>query len=115
MYDRVYKICKRTAWTEACRTGELEMSAADARDGFVHLSTAAQLAGTASRHFRGERELVLLEVPVERLAPHFLKWEPARDGDLFPHWYAPLRAGDVARTFELETGDDGVALIPKLG
>jgi uncharacterized protein (DUF952 family) len=66
-----------------------EGSPDDRRDGFIHLSTAAQLAGTIERHFAGEAEVVILTFEPSDLGDR-LKWEPSRGGDLFPHHYGPL-------------------------
>jgi uncharacterized protein (DUF952 family) len=59
------------------------------RDGFIHLSTATQLAETLRRHFSGQSDLVLVEVDPGDLGDA-LRWEPSRGGDLFPHLYGPL-------------------------
>ncbi|MCB9544306.1 MAG: DUF952 domain-containing protein [Myxococcales bacterium] len=64
-------------------------SAVDRRDGFVHLSTAAQLPETARRHF-GPQRLLLLGFDAAALP---LVWEPSRGGALFPHLYGPLPVG----------------------
>lgn len=112
--DRVYKICPRGAWERALATGSLELSRDDARDGYVHLSTAAQLTGTLERHYAGQRDLVLLELVVSSLPPGALRWEASRGGQLFPHLYAPLEVALVARALELPVGADGTARLPAL-
>ena len=58
----IYKICERTAWEEAEAGGLLTGSPADSRDGFIHFSTAAQLLGTAAKHFAGLSDLMLIAV-----------------------------------------------------
>jgi uncharacterized protein (DUF952 family) len=85
----IYKICERASWRLAEQSGIYRGSAADARDGFIHFSTAAQLAGTLAKHFAGHRELLLVAVEAGALG-EALKWEPSRGGDLFPHLYAAL-------------------------
>lgn len=84
----VYKICRAEEWREAEREGQLAGSPDDARDGFVHLSSANQVEGTLTKHFAGERDLVLVGFDADAL-PN-LRWEPSRAGDLFPHHYGPL-------------------------
>lgn len=61
----------------------------DLRDGYIHLSTAEQVADTLGRHFAGREGLVLVAVDSDAL-PEPLRWEPARGGALFPHLYAAL-------------------------
>ena len=114
MVDVVYKICPRESWLAATRTGALPRSAVDARDGFVHLSSAAQVRGTAERHFAGQRDLVLLAVVPERLAPGALRWEPSRGGELFPHLYDELRPEHVARVDPLGVDARGAFVFPPL-
>ena len=74
--------------------GESQGAPIDITDGYVHFSTATQAQETARRHFAGEDGLFLLALDAEKLGDA-LKWEPSRDGDLFPHLYAPLRLADV--------------------
>jgi len=86
---RVYKICSKDEWRVACQDKAFRGSAADLRDGFIHLSAAYQLRETAARHFAGREGLVLVAFRAEDLEPA-LKWEKSRGGDLFPHVYGSL-------------------------
>jgi uncharacterized protein (DUF952 family) len=83
------------------KTGQLPLSRDDARDGYVHLSSAQQLHGTLARHFAAQADLVLLVIPSVRLPEAALRWELARSGEPFPHLYAELRVELVAEVFEL--------------
>ena len=109
----IYKICEKAAWRDAEHAGLYRGSALDTRDGFIHFSTAAQLAGTAAEHFAGASDLVLVAVEAESLgAP--LKWETSRGGDLFPHLYAPLSLSAVRWARPLPDEVDGRRSIPEL-
>ena len=46
----IYKITPASAWREAERQGVYRGSADDNRDGFIHFSTASQVAETARKH-----------------------------------------------------------------
>src|SRR5271156_5228145 len=85
----IYKICERAAWQSATREGTYRGSPVDARDGFIHFSSAAQLAETAAQHFAGQADLMLVAVDADALGPA-LKWEVSRGGALFPHLHAEL-------------------------
>jgi uncharacterized protein (DUF952 family) len=85
----VFKICPAADWRAATADGVYRGSPVDQRDGFIHLSTSAQLAGTRRRHFAGQRDLVLVELDPRDLGAN-LRWEPARGGELFPHLYGSL-------------------------
>ena len=109
----IYKICKASAWREAERHGAYRGSADDARDGFIHFSTAAQVRGTAARHFAGQQGLFLIAVDAGALGDS-LRWEPSRGGDLFPHLYGDLDFAAVISVTELRLRSDGSHTIPDL-
>ncbi|MEQ1730781.1 MAG: DUF952 domain-containing protein [Vicinamibacterales bacterium] len=83
----IFKIVTATLWRHAEQHGSFVGSAVDARDGFIHFSTAEQLAATAQKHFAGQQDLLLLTIDADQLE---LRWEPARGGQLFPHLYGEL-------------------------
>jgi uncharacterized protein (DUF952 family) len=109
----IYKICPAALWREAERSGEFRGSPVDLRDGFIHFSSAAQLAETAAKHFAGERDLVLVRVDAGKIGDR-LKWEPSRGGALFPHLYGALAVAAVGRVEPLPLGPDGTHIIPPL-
>ncbi len=84
-----YKLVDAGEWQAARAVGAYEGSAVDRADGYIHMSTAAQLAETARRHYAGRDGLVLVEVTLDELG-EALRWEASRGGDLFPHHYGPL-------------------------
>ena len=49
----IYKICETKEWARVERDGTFRGSAVDFADGFIHFSTAQQVAATAARHFGG--------------------------------------------------------------
>ena len=109
----VFKILPRSDWEAARASGAYAGSADDVRDGFIHLSTAAQLDGTARRHFAGKPDLLLVAFEAAALGAK-LVWEPSRGGALFPHLYAALPAALAVWQTALPLGADGVPLIPDL-
>ncbi len=109
----IYKICERRLWQAAQAGQAFGGSADDARDGFIHFSSADQLAETATKHFAGQSDLVLIAVDAARLGPQ-LKWEPSRGGALFPHLYAALPLAAVRWVQTLADEVDGHRPLPKL-
>ena len=103
----IYKILTRADWIAALVAGAYAGSADDIRDGYIHLSPADQVAGTARKYFTGQGDLLLVVFEAERLGPQ-LKWEAARDGALFPHLYGPLPTGLALDVLEMPLGPDGV-------
>jgi len=100
----IYKIFRAAEWEAAQGSGSFAGSSDDQRDGFIHFSTAEQLAGTAAKHFAGEAGLVLAAVEADLLGPA-LRWEPSRNGQLFPHLYGVLPLASVTRTWPLPVVD----------
>jgi uncharacterized protein (DUF952 family) len=92
--SRLYKIIDASTWEAAIQAGTFVGAEIDLKDGYIHLSTAAQAAETARLHFAGREGLLLVSVEAQSLGDA-LKWEPSRGGDLFPHLYGPL-APDLA-------------------
>jgi uncharacterized protein (DUF952 family) len=95
------------------RDGIFRGSEVDLRDGFIHFSSAEQVAETAAKHFAGARDLVLLRVDAALLGER-LKWEPSRGGALFPHLYGDLDLKAVTQVDPLPLGPDGRHQIPAL-
>ena len=138
----IYKLITAAEWEAAWAEGVYRGSELDQRDGFIHLSTAAQIAETARRYFSGVPDLVLLAIDIEMLeklhTPHPsplplgegaaasllpggegqdegrspLRWEPSRGGDLFPHLYALLPSAAVQSATPAPLADDGTPIIP---
>jgi len=109
----IYKICENALWREAERAGLFRGAPVDARDGFIHFSTAAQVRETAARHFAGAADLMLIAVEAAALGGA-LRWEVSRGGDLFPHLYGPLPLAGVLWAKPLPLGGDRRHVFPEL-
>jgi uncharacterized protein (DUF952 family) len=110
----IYTLVRGEDWRAAEREGAYRGSADDARDGFLHFSTAAQVRESAAKHRRGEPDLWLVEADVARLGAA-LKWEAASGGKrpgLFPHLYGPLPVAAVLSATRLPLRDDGTHDFP---
>ncbi len=110
---QIYKIMDKTTWNSAKNIGEFTGSIHDKRDGFIHFSTKEQLAGTLAKHYQGQHELILLAFSANDFGEN-LKWEPSRDGALFPHLYAPLPTTYVLWEKLLEIAENGTHIIPNV-
>lgn len=102
----VYKIFRRPEWDAFCAAGQTAGAPIDRVDGYIHLSTAAQVTETAAKHFSDQSDLVLLALEAESLGAA-LRWEPSRGGQLFPHLYRPLRCDDILWDKSLPLGATG--------
>ena len=61
MNNNVYKILREHEWEEAKESGQI-ITALDKQDGFIHLSTASQLAATLAFFFKESDSLQLLQL-----------------------------------------------------
>ena len=112
MPERVaYKVLTAAEHEELTETGSFGGSAVDRTDGFIHLSTAAQLASTLDRHFPGQSGLVVVAVDLVMLGDA-VRWEPARGGMLFPHVYQALPHSAVLAAGPLRRDGDGHVELP---
>jgi len=102
----IYKIFRRPEWMNLLEAGQTTGAPIDVQDGYVHFSTAAQVAETAAKYFTFESDLVLLALDSTRLGPD-LRWEPSRGGALFPHLYRSLRLDDILWDKSLPLGATG--------
>jgi uncharacterized protein (DUF952 family) len=86
----------------------------DLADGYIHLSTAAQLTETVDKHFAGQDDLQVAAIDLDSLG-EAVRWEESRGGQRFPHLYAPLPLEAVVAYGPLTRGDDGRVRLPVAG
>jgi uncharacterized protein (DUF952 family) len=109
----IYHLARDAGWRDAERSGTYTGTDEDRADGFLHFSTADQVAESAARHRRGETGLILVAVEADGLG-ETLRWEPSRGGALFPHLYGALPVASVLWSTPLPLGDDGLHRFPAL-
>ncbi len=107
----IYKITPIADWDKALANGIYEGAPIDLQDGFIHFSSAEQVADTAAKHFANQADLLLVAVNIGILG-NDLKWEVSRGGDLFPHLYSSLPINSVVWTRPMPLSDHGLHLIP---
>ena len=91
------KILSADQWAQFSADGVFHGAPVDLADGYIHLSTAAQVSETLTKHFAGQSGLVIATVNLELLG-ETVKWEVSRGGALFPHIYGPLPMSAVVET-----------------
>lgn len=109
-----YKVLTAGQMAALEHDGSFAGAPVDLADGFVHLSTEAQLAETLAKHFAGQADLHLAAVDLDALGDA-VKWEPSRGGQLFPHVYAALPLSAVVAYGPLEYHADGGIILPVAG
>jgi uncharacterized protein (DUF952 family) len=111
MSEMIYKIVRAAEWASACEAGVFGGSADDERDGFIHMSRAAQLRTTLERHFAGEDGLLLITLDAGGLGPA-LKWETSRGGESFPHLYGSFKLTLAHSVVPIHRDNDGRPIVP---
>jgi uncharacterized protein (DUF952 family) len=110
MTNPIFKIVHAPEWpTEGAYGG----SAKDGADGFLHFSTAEQLLGTLTRYYADAGDLLLVAVDPAALGDA-LKFEPSRDGALFPHLYGSLPRAAVRWVRPIARDARGAFVLPEL-
>ena len=92
-----YKILTADQWAQFQSDGIFTGAPVDLADGYIHMSTADQLAETLAKHFAGQIGLVIATIDLTQLGDA-LKWEVSRGGALFPHYYGALPMAAVIKT-----------------
>lgn len=88
MTERWFHLVTTASWHESVRAG-VHRPASLATQGFVHLSTDAQVSRTVERHYPDVGDLLLVEVDPDRLAAEVV-FEEGEPGEWFPHLFGPL-------------------------
>ncbi|WP_291193733.1 DUF952 domain-containing protein [Hyphomonas sp.] len=106
----VFKLLTEGDWALAEASGATD-TALDRADGYVHLSTNAQVRETARRYYSGQARVRLLRFDLATLGD--IRWEESRGGDLFPHLYGALEIARATGSWWLAPGPDGAPVIPE--
>ncbi|MDN5913857.1 MAG: GNAT family N-acetyltransferase [Pseudonocardia sp.] len=117
--DVLLHLCTPADWRAALTSGSVAPPSLE-EVGFVHLSTAEQVALPAERLFHGRRDMVLLVVDRATLdrAGIDLRWEPGVPGDpesmRFPHAYGAVPASAVLAVLPYRPDGEGRFAAPSV-
>ncbi len=114
---KIYHACSPHAWAEAQKSGvcgnvDLVLDRAGLAP-FIHFSTRQRIEESIQLHCADLTKILLIEVEGEALGDD-LKWELGRDGELFPHLYAPLSISKVVRSWHISRDKLGRMQMPDL-
>ena len=112
MDEVVFHIVSKSRWLDAAEVGTYEPEHYDA-EGFIHLSRRGQIQRPANLLYRGQSDLILLEIRVDALTAE-LRYEPGSHGEdeLFPHLYGLLNNDAVVALHEFPCAADGSFELP---
>jgi len=102
----IYKILRQSEWAEMQEEKLFGGSVHDMRDGFIHMSDAAQLQSTLDKHYTQGDVVILAAVRLADIV-ETVKWEVSRDGAEFPHIYGKLPLSAVEQHWALSPDPKG--------
>jgi glutathione S-transferase len=106
----IYHIAARADWEQAQRDGQYTMSTRGltlAEQGYIHASTAGQVAPVANAFYRGVPDLLLLVIDPERVGSEIRYEAVPGQGQPYPHIYGPLNIDAVVAARPFPPGPDG--------
>lgn len=92
----IYHIAPLNKWREALESGLYSADSLE-KNGFIHCCTKEQTEGVLKTWFRGELDLILLEIDPALLSVEVKYEDSDGTGELFPHIYGPLNLDAVIR------------------
>jgi uncharacterized protein (DUF952 family) len=105
----LFHLVDRDTWAASVAEGALTESTRGrtlADEGFIHCSLAHQVETVANLFYGGVDGLLLLTIDPERVtAP--IRYDPAENGEEFPHIYGPLNIDAVVDVADIQPGPDG--------
>ncbi len=81
-------------------------------EGFIHLSTPAQLLIPANERYAGRTDLILLVIDATRLRAPLVFEDSYGSGIEFPHVYGPIDLEAVERVVSFPPRPDGTFELP---
>ena len=103
---KIYKVLTTDEWALA-QTSGIIITDLDKKDGFIHLSSAAQLNATLSMYFSKEKSVVLLQIDYAQTFQKIKFETPSPPGirnSSFPHYYGDLNTNFVLKIWHLNRG-----------
>lgn len=104
--ETLLHITTQAEWEKALRTGEYTHPSLES-EGFIHCSKASQILWVANRFYRGNSNLILLQIDATKVK-HTIKWENSEGGsELFPHIYGSLNTDAVTEVSPFPCAKNG--------
>jgi uncharacterized protein (DUF952 family) len=104
--DRLFHILGAETWS-AYAADDVYRPESLASEGFVHLSYADQVLGTAERFYRDLASPVAVEFPRSGLGAPVIDEDTYGSGQAFPHLYGPVPVGAAVAVHPLSRSASG--------
>lgn len=108
----ILHILEKEAWTKAKQQNIYAPESLE-KEGFIHCSTPETVVEVANRLFRGQSNLLLLCIDLDKVAAKVLFEKVAEpEGWVFPHIYGALNVDAVVREIDFEPDANGLFTLP---
>lgn len=112
MVGMVFHITSPAQWAEALSQGAYHHQSLH-DEGFIHCSDPDQLLRTASKHFPGQSDLIILCISPDLLKAPLVYEDSYNKGEAFPHIYGPLNLDAVRHVFNFPINENGLFMLPE--
>ncbi|MDH3601821.1 MAG: DUF952 domain-containing protein [Candidatus Tectomicrobia bacterium] len=107
----IFHIMPQADWSDAQHQVTYQPVSLDS-EGFIHCSTREQLVESATLHFHGQSNLVVLCIDEPRVEAD-IRYENLTGGTpQFPHIYGPLNADAIVDVLDLPQTPNGAFQLP---
>lgn len=110
MEKYIYHIAHKKDWQKAQKEGIYWVESLE-QEGFIHCSTQGQVTSTANRFFKGQQDLLLIQIDSEKVSAE-IRYEEA-DSQLFPHLYGTLDLEAVTQVQSFQANEEGNFAFPQ--
>jgi uncharacterized protein (DUF952 family) len=104
--NRLFHIISSEVWATLGSSADYRPGSL-AAEGFVHLSYADQVVGTADRFYRDLADPIVVEFDRAALGAEVIDEDSYGSGQRFPHLYAPVPIAAAVAVHPLSRGADG--------
>lgn len=109
--NRIMHIVSLSDWEKAKIIGKYSAPSLE-KEGFIHCSLPEQIPPVANYNFKGQTDLVLLEIDISQLN-EVVKFEDLYScGEDYPHIYGPICIESVTRVIPFPPEADGTFKLP---
>ncbi len=98
--DYIYHITTKQQWALALEKGQYVADTLDT-EGYMHCSTAEQVAGVLERYYQGKSDLVKLTIERAKVERPLVFELAGSINEVFPHIHGPLNLDAVTAVTEI--------------
>lgn len=109
---RIIHITKKAEWELAVTNGFYRAPSLE-KEGFIHCSLDTQVLGVANYKYKGQSDLVLLEIEALKVKSKVVYEDLYSLNELYPHIYGPINIDAVNRVIPFRHQLDGSFELPQ--